>query len=185
MFEGVPLCRMSWRHLILKIPDGVREFFYRFHFKTFLTNSHQIKKSNQPSIPPPPTPIPPKPTPTKKKNDLKEHFLFPPNSSTKFYWKLLVKYSKNFNSWSNAYFFLLLSNRLECLSLKKLSYLIFSFFNDKRLLAPKYSETLHLKCSAPFIFLIWFSNRILRPFIFSIRFSDRISLLFPVYKLLL
>ncbi len=50
------------------------------------------------------------------------------------------------------------------------SYLIFSFFYDKRLLVPKYSETLHLKCSAPFIFLI--------------RFSDRISLLFPVYKLL-
>ncbi len=30
------------------------------------------------------------------------------------------------------------------------SYLIFSFFNDKCLLAPKYSETLHLKCSAHF-----------------------------------
>jgi hypothetical protein len=43
---------------------------------------------------------------------------------------------------------------LDWTKLVHLSCLIFSFFNDKRLLAPKYSETLHLKCSAPFIFLI-------------------------------
>jgi len=45
-------------------------------------------------------------------------------------------------------------------------------------------SVLHLKCSTHFIFLIRFSNQMLRPSIFSILFSDRISLLFSVYKLL-
>ncbi len=66
----------------------------------------------------------------------------------------------------------------------QVSHMIFSFFNDKRLLAPKYSGATSLEVLRPFTFLIRFSNRMLRPFIFSIRFSDWISLFFPVYKLL-
>jgi hypothetical protein len=48
--------------------------------------------------------------------------------------------------------------------------------------APKYSEYFTWSALPFFIFLIRFSNRMLRPFIFLIRFSDRISLLFSVYK---
>jgi hypothetical protein len=53
--------------------------------------------------------------------------------------------------------------------LVKISYMIFSFFNDKHLLAPKYSGASSLE--------------VLRPFIFLIQFSDQISLFFSVYKL--
>jgi hypothetical protein len=65
-----------------------------------------------------------------------------------------------------------------------LSHMIFSFFNDKRFLAPKYSGASSLEVLCPFIFLIRFSNRMLRPLIFLIRFSDQIILFFSVYKLL-
>ncbi len=61
--------------------------------------------------------------------------------------------------------------------------MIFSFFNDKRPLAPKYSGVSSLEVLRPFIFLIRFSNWLLCPFIFLIWFSDRIRLFFSVYKL--
>ncbi len=61
--------------------------------------------------------------------------------------------------------------------------MIFSFFNDKAPLAPKYSGASSLEVLCPSIFLILFFNRMLRTFIFLIRFSDGISLLFSVYKL--
>ncbi len=64
-----------------------------------------------------------------------------------------------------------------------LSHMIFSFFNDKRLLAPKYSGASSHEVLCPFIFLNQFSNRMLCPFILLIRSSDQISLFFSVYKL--
>jgi len=63
---------------------------------------------------------------------------------------------------------------------KCLSHMIFSFFNDKRLLATKYSGAYSLEVLCPFIFLIWLFNRMLHLLIFLIRFSDRINLLFSV-----
>jgi hypothetical protein len=53
--------------------------------------------------------------------------------------------------------------------LKGLSHMIFSFFNEKRLLVPKYTGASLLEVLCSFIFLI--------------RFSDRISLIFSVCKL--
>ncbi len=61
--------------------------------------------------------------------------------------------------------------------------MIFSFFNDKAPLVPKYSGASSLEVLCPSIFLIRFFNQMLRPFIFLIRFSDRIILLCSVYKL--
>jgi hypothetical protein len=42
--------------------------------------------------------------------------------------------------------------------------MIFSFFNDKGLLAPKYSGVFSLEVLCPSIFLIRFSNQMLLPF---------------------
>ena len=61
--------------------------------------------------------------------------------------------------------------------------MIFSFFNVKAPLAPKYSLVSSLEVLCLSIFLIRFFNRTLHPFIFLICFSDQISLLFSVYKL--
>ncbi len=69
------------------------------------------------------------------------------------------------------------------LQLKLVSYMIFSFFKTKRSWCQNIQEFLHLKCSAPFIFLIRFLNRMLDPLIFLIRFSDQIKPSFSVYKL--
>jgi hypothetical protein len=64
-----------------------------------------------------------------------------------------------------------------------LSHMIYSFFNDKAPLVPKYSGVSSLEVLRPSIFLIRFFNQMLHPFIFLIRFSDWISLFFSVYKL--
>ncbi len=65
-----------------------------------------------------------------------------------------------------------------------ISYLIFSFFNDSRLLAPKYSE--YFTLSAPPTLYSLSDSQIgcSDPSIFLIQFSDQISLLFSVHKLL-
>ncbi len=64
-----------------------------------------------------------------------------------------------------------------------ISHMIFSFFNDKAPLVPKYSGVSSLEVLRPPFFLIRFFNRMLHPFIFLIRFSNQISLLFSVHKL--
>jgi len=45
----------------------------------------------------------------------------------------------------------------------EISYLIFSFLNDKHLLAPKNIQSTSLEVLRPFLFLIWFSIRMLCP----------------------
>ncbi len=62
-------------------------------------------------------------------------------------------------------------------------HMIFSFFNDKVPLAPKYSGASSLEVLCPSIILIRFFNRMLHPLIFLIHFSDRISLSFSLYRL--
>ncbi len=65
----------------------------------------------------------------------------------------------------------------------EISHMIFSFFNDKVPLVPKYSGVSSLEMLRPFILLIQFFNRMLHPFIFLIYFSDRIKPFFSVCKL--
>ncbi len=80
---------------------------------------------------------------------------------------------------------LISSQKLFCIPFQccSLSHMIFSFIQTKRSWHQNIQEFLHLKFSAPFIFLICFFNWMLHPLIFLIRFSDRIKPSLSVYKL--